>query len=81
MKRKFYCANCGAEIENGVYMLQDNYLIVKFFSDYKSNRFCDSECACEFLMGNYIFDEEEIPLDPDEECEDGEEWLDTEEEE
>ncbi len=72
MKKIFYCANCGKELDDGVYMFQDNFLIVKYFDDYKSNRFCDSQCACESLMGQYIFNEDEIPLDEDEEQEEDE---------
>lgn len=65
--KRFYCANCGTEIEGDqqVFMFCDNYLQVKYFDDNKSNRFCSQECACEALMGEYVF-KEDLPLDGDE---------------
>ena len=35
--KKFYCANCGKEIDSiiGAVMFRDNYLLVKYFDDYK----------------------------------------------
>ncbi|MCI8459427.1 MAG: hypothetical protein HFE46_07170 [Clostridia bacterium] len=47
-------------------MVQDNYLIVKYFDDYKSNRFCSQECACEALMIESV-ERQYLPLDDDEE--------------
>lgn len=58
----FYCANCGCEIHSEVYMVRDNFLIVKYFDDNKSNRFCSKECACEALMIESV-EREELPLD------------------
>ena len=67
MKKTFYCANCGKEIEDGyVYMFRDNYLQVKYFDDNASNRFCSEECACESLMLDCV-DLDEVPLDEGEE--------------
>lgn len=65
--KKFYCANCGEEIDNeiGAFMFQDNFLIIKYFDDYKSNRFCCRKCACEALMGTFV-SIEELPIDDDE---------------
>lgn len=67
MKKTFYCANCGKEIENGeLYMFLDNYLQVKYFDDNASNRFCSRDCACESLMLETV-DLDEAPLDEGEE--------------
>lgn len=75
MKKCFYCANCGKEIEGGsVFMFRDNYLQIKYFDDNASNRFCDMDCACESLFGEYV-DFDEVPLD---DCEIGEECDDEE---
>lgn len=65
--KKFYCAECGREIDNeiGAFMFQDNFLILKYFDDYKSNRFCSEQCACEALMGAFV-DIKDLPLDDDE---------------
>lgn len=63
---KFECANCGCEIHGDIYMVRDNYLIVKYFDDYKSNRFCSRECACEALMIESV-ERQDLPLDDDEE--------------
>lgn len=65
--KKFYCANCGEEIDNeiGTLMFQDNFLITKYFDDYKSNRFCCRQCACEALSCAFV-DIDELPLDDDE---------------
>ena len=67
MKKIFYCANCGREIDPsmGAYMFFDNFLQVKYFEDNKSNRFCSEECACESLFGKFVYIDE-IPLDDDE---------------
>lgn len=66
---KIYCANCNSEIHDDVYMFMDNYLIIKYFDDNKSNRFCSRDCACEALMLEWV-ERDEIPLDEDEETED-----------
>lgn len=80
--KKFYCANCGNEIdlEMGVFMFRDNYLQVKYFDDNKSNRFCCKNCACEALMGEYV-KVDEVPLDNDEQDEEDEDDEDEEIEE
>lgn len=67
MREEFVCANCGQKLDEqmGVFVLQDNFLITKYFDDYKSNRFCSSLCAAEALFGEYVpFNE--LPLDDDE---------------
>lgn len=66
--KKVYCASCGMEIDEeiGAYMFRDNFLILKYFDDYKSNRFCSMECACDALFGGYV-DFSDLPLDDDEE--------------
>lgn len=67
MRKEFVCANCGQKLDEqmGAFVLQDNFLITKYFDDYKSNRFCSSLCAVEALFGEYVpFNE--LPLDDDE---------------
>ena len=70
---KFYCANCGDELDSemGAFILRDNFLIVKYFDNYKSNRFCSYQCACEALNGAFV-DFADLPLDDDEEDDDDE---------
>lgn len=66
---KIYCANCGSKINDDVYMFTDNYLMIKYFDNNKSNRFCSRDCACEALMLEQV-EREDLPLDNDEERED-----------
>ena len=75
---KFYCANCGCEIHGDVYMVLDNFLIVKYFDDNKSNRFCSQSCACEALMIESV-EQDELPLDEDEKQDEEYDDEDTEE--
>ena len=75
-KKVFYCAYCGKQIDGGsAFMFRDNYLQVKYFDDNKSNRFCDKDCACESLFGDYV-DFEDLPIDDDEEIETEEDYED-----
>lgn len=74
MKKVFYCARCGQEIDPnmGAYVFLDNFLQIKFFEQNKDNRFCSEECACESLFLKQL-PFEVVPLDDDEEEEDEEE--------
>lgn len=67
MREEFVCAKCGQKLDEkeGAFVLQDNFLIARYFDDYKSNRFCSPLCAAEALFGEYVpFNE--LPLDDDE---------------
>ncbi len=73
MEHNFVCATCGMYIAPGhCIMIRDNFLVVKYFDDNKSNRFCSSECLMEALFAEEV-DDDEVPLDSDEEDEASEE--------
>lgn len=56
MKKYKYCAECGAELGDEFWMIRDNFLQVKYFSDPNGadNAFCCDTCLCESIMAEVV---------------------------